>query len=323
MIEITGPGIFAGVPIDRYIADKLLAVPTLSAGCAHTIESASPRHGFIEHPRLNPYYSRDASKVADIGSIAHDVLLEGGTDCIEVIDPADHPNKPKKKDDPLTYPTGWTNVSIRAAQKAAREAGKYPILKAEFPAITAMVDAAREFIERTEWRGLFDFAEAEQTMIWTEGAVSMRARPDLLARDRSVLVHYKTSAGKVHPDTFERVIDSQHYDFTIAFYARGLADLEPKVGAHTRHIILAQEQESPFACALHDLAPAKFSIASSKVERAISIWARCMKSGKWPAYDTRVHSHEPKPWHIQAEEDKAMFYGLGQLDPKQADGIQA
>lgn len=319
---IDGPGIYDRVPITEYIADRLLASPTLSSGCAHTIESASPLHAWFGHPRLNPAHARDGSKEADIGSVAHDVLLEGGTECVCVIDPADHPSEPKKKGEPGSIPTGWTNKAIKAARDAARDAGKYPILKSDAAAVIAMVDAAREFIERTELRGIFDRAKAEQTMVWQEGPVFMRARPDLLADDRAVLLHYKTSTGRVHPDAFERVIDSQGYDFAIGFYARGLAELEPQRGQRTRHIILAQEQSAPYACALHDLAPAKFSIASSRVDRAIKTWARCMKSGRWPAYDTRIHSIEPKPWQIAAEEERTIF-GLGQPDPLQADGIQA
>lgn len=315
-MTITAPGIYSGIPIDAYIADRLCAVPTLSSGCANRIESISPLHGWIDHPRLNPDHAHDVAKKADIGSVAHDVLLEGGTDRIEIIDPEDYPAKNGN------IPDGWTNVSIRAARDVARAEGRYPILKADYAAVDAMVTEAREFLERSDLRGILACAESEATMIWQEGPVWLRARPDLLAHDRSALVHYKTSKSKVHPDAFARVIDSQSYDFTLMFYARGLAELEPDRTAYTRHIIVAQEQEAPFSCALFDLTPSKASIASGKVDRAIKTWAKCMASNRWPAYDTRVHSIEAKPWQLEAEEMKT-FYGLGELDPLQADGVQA
>lgn len=314
---IDTPGIYSDIAIDLYIADKLLAVPSLSSGCAHTIDSVSPLHAWTKHPRLNPAQADDASKTSDIGSVAHDVLLEGGTDCIVVIDPEDYPGQRGG------VPKGWTNNAIRAARDAARADNKYPILKDDAAAVTAMVNAAREFIERTQFRGIFDRAEAEATMIWQEGPIWLRARPDLLAHDRSVLLHYKTSKSKVHPGAFTRIIDGSGYDFAMMFYARGLAELEPERGANTQHVILAQEQDEPYSCALFDLMPAKASIASGRVDRAITTWARCMASGKWPAYDTRVHSIEPKPWQL-AEEEERTFLALGEVEPLQAEhGIQA
>lgn len=315
-MKIEKPGIYSGIPIELYIADQLLEVPSLSASCAHTIETISPLHAWIDHPRLNSNFAGDASKKADTGSAAHDVLLEGGTDRVEVIDPADYPAKNGN------IPDGWKNPAIRAAREAARAEGKYPVLKTDWPAIEAMVTEAREFIERTEFRGIFGRAEAETTFVWQEGPIWLRARPDLLANDRSVMLHYKTSKSIVHPNAFSRVVDSCGYDFTLMFYARGLAELDPERSAHTRHIILAQEQDAPFSCALYDLEPAKASIASGQVERAITTWARCMKTGRWPAYDTRVHSIEAKPWQIAQEEGRT-FLALGEVEPVQArHGIQ-
>lgn len=313
-IKITEPGIYSGIPIELYIADTLAAVPTLSSGCAHRIESQTPLHGFTEHPRLNPYHERDDSKTADIGSVAHDVLLEGGTECVCIIDPAEYPSKTG------SIPKGWTNVAIREAREAARAEGKYPILKDDAAFVMAMVDAAREFIERSPLRGLFKLSEAEATVVWAEGPTWLRARPDLLAHDRSFVVHYKTTVASVKPRSFERIVASMGYDFAMMFYARGLAELVADA-ANAEHFILGQEQKPPFACKLFDLTAAKASIASSRVERAIDIWARCMASGRWPAYDDSVHSIEPSPWEI-ADEEKTI-YGLGQLDPLQAEGLQA
>lgn len=312
---IDTPGIYSGIPIEIYVADKLLSVPSLSSGCAHTIESTTPLHGWTDHPRLNLNHEHDDSKTADIGSVAHDVLLEGGTDCVVIIDPADYLGQRG------AVPKGWTNNAIRAARDAARAENKYPILKDDAAAVMAMVETAREFIERSLLRGIFDLAEAEATMVWQEGPVWLRARPDLLAHDRSVIVHYKTTLASVKPRSFERIAANMGYDFAMMFYARGLAELDPQAGATAQHYILGQEQKPPYSCKLFDLKAAKASIASSRVERAIDTWARCMASGKWPDYDTTVHSIEPSPWEIAEEEQT--IYGLGRLDPLQAEGLQA
>lgn len=317
---IDKPGIYAGLSMGEYLADPAPSI-SLSSGIAHKIDTESPMHAWF-CTKLNPKYIPDHSKEADIGSVAHDILLEGGTDRIVVIDPVDYPSKPQRKGEPGKIPDGWTNTAIRAARDEARSAGKYPILKRDAAAVQNMVDAAREFIERTEFRGVFQRAKAELTMLWQEGPIWLRARPDLLADDRSVCLHVKTTAGRAHPKAFERIVDSQGYDFSMMFYARGLAELEP-TGARTAHVILAQEQDAPWSCALFDLDPPKASIASGRVDRAIATWAQCLKTGKWPAYSTRIHSIEAKPWHL-AEEEERTYRGLGEIEPEQERyGVQA
>jgi hypothetical protein len=313
------PGIIHGLSMDDYLADPA-PVCSLSSGVALTLDQESPLHAWC-CTKLNPRRVRDASKEADIGSCAHDVLLEGGTDRIAVIDPEDYPSQPKKKGEAGSIPKGWTNSAIREARDIARAAGKYPILKEAAAAVHDMVGAARDFIERSELRGIFDRSQVELTLLWQEGPTWLRARPDLLSDDRDVMLHVKTTTGSAGPRAFERVIDSQGYDFVLMFYARGLLALEGQKAARTRHIILAQEQSAPYSCALYDLTPAKAAIADARVARAIDTWARCMATNRWPSYTTRIHSIEPKPWQI-AEDQEREYLGLT-LDPVQErEGVQ-
>lgn len=312
-------GIYPGISMDEYLADPAPAC-SLSSGTAYVLDTQSPLHAWCR-TQMNANRVRDASKEADIGSVAHDVLLEGGTDRIAVIDPAQFPGKPKRKGEPGPIPKGWTNDAIKAARDEARACGKYPILKDVAAGVTNMVDTAREFVERSMLRGIFGRAKAELTMIWSEGPTWLRARPDLLADDLSVCVHVKTTTGSVNPRAFERTIDSLGYDFVLQFYARGLLAIEGQRAAATQHLILAQEQAAPYACALYDLTPQKAALADARVGRAIDLWARCMATGYWPAYTTRVHSIEPKPWQI-AEEEQREYLGLT-LDPiQEAAGVQ-
>lgn len=316
---IDKPSIYPGLSMDDYLADPA-PVCSLSSGVALTLDQESPLHAWC-CTRLNPNRVRKPSKVADIGSCSHDVLLEGGTDRIVVIDPVDYPSQPKKKGEPGNIPKGWTNGAIRAAQAEARAAGKYPILKEDERAVRDMVDTARDFVERSELRGIFDRSKVELTMLWQEGPTWLRARPDLLSDDRDVMLHVKTTTGSAGPRAFERVIDSQGYDFVLMFYARGLLALEGQKAARTRHIILAQEQDAPYSCALYDLTPAKAAIADGRVGRAIDTWAQCMASNRWATYTTRIHSIEPKPWQI-AEEEEREYLGLTLDAVQEREGVQ-
>lgn len=314
-------GIHAGVSMDDYLSDPCPGRCSLSSGVALKLDQYSPLHAWCA-TKLNPARVRDSSNEADIGSVAHDVLLEGGTDRVVVIDPEDYPSEPKKKGEPGSIPKGWTNKAIRAARVEARAAGKYAILKDDSAAVMRMVDAARDFIERSELRGIFARSRSELTLMWDEGPIWLRARPDLLADDFSICLHVKTSTGSVNPRAFERIIDSNGYDFVLQFYARGLLALGGQRAARTRHVIFAQEQDAPHACALYDLTPAKASIADGRVGRAIDLWTRCMASNSWPAYTTRIHSIEPRPWQI-AEDQEREYLGLT-LDPLQErEGVQA
>lgn len=311
-MKIDKPGIYPGISMDDYLADPAPTV-SLSSGVAYTLDMESPLHAWCK-TKLNPNRVPDHSKEADIGSVAHDLLLEGGTDRIVVIDPNDYPSEPKRKGEAGAIPKGWTNKAIRAARDEARAAGKYPIMKDSAACVSDMVTEARDFIERSPLRGIFDRATAELTMLWNEGPIWFRARPDLLADDRSICLHVKTTTGSVNPRAFERVVDGCGYDFTLMFYARGLLALEGQRAAMTRHIILAQEQTAPYSCALFDLAPAKAAIADGRVARAITTWSQCMASGRWPAYTTRIHSLEPKPWHLAEAEERDVMFTMEQME---------
>jgi hypothetical protein len=51
--------------------------PSLSQSIAHTLITQSPRHAWLEHPRLGGQ-QRVSSKVMDEGSILHKLLLGAG-----------------------------------------------------------------------------------------------------------------------------------------------------------------------------------------------------------------------------------------------------
>jgi hypothetical protein len=275
-------GIFSDVPLAAYLADPA-PIPSLSAGCAQTLISRSPLHAWIEHPRLNPAYEREEDTKFDIGTAAHEALLQGLDRC-EVIQADD-----------------WRTKAAKEARDAARAAGKIPLLTKHYEPLAVMVEAAKAFIETTELAGLFDDGEAEATVLWDEGATWFRARPDWLSADRRLIVHYKTCTC-AQPDAFIRgPLTALGYDTTLAFYERGLAAV---TGGDPRSVILAQETKPPHSCTLIGLSPAFASIASGKVARAVQLWERCMKSGRWPSYPSQIHYAEPKPWQLAEEEER-------------------
>jgi hypothetical protein len=286
------PGIHR-ITMAEYIADPC-DEPSLSSGVAFKLIHESPLHAWHAHPRLG---GRPAtlSNVADTGSTAHDLLL-GGEGKICEIDPAAYRSKPTKDNPQGNVPVGWTNDAIRAARDLARSNGLTPMLRDDLIVVRSMVKAAREFIAASEIASVFDAGECELTAISHEGETILRTRPDWLNLQHGISLSYKTTKASAHPDAFGRIVRSMGYDFGLMFYERALRGAIGKWSG--RHIILAQEQNFPYACSLFELSPDKAELERANVERAINLWRECTASGVWSGYGSQVHTIEPRPWEL-------------------------
>jgi hypothetical protein len=305
------PGIYSGVPMADY-----LALPYLSSGLCHTILTCSPYHA--RHEQQHRVF--EDNEAIDTGVAIHDALLEG-VDRIEAIRPEDHRSKPTKANPEGAIPKGWTNNAIKAARDAARAAGKIPMLAGEVQNIKNAVEAAREFIDRSELAGLFDDGQPEATIVWDDEGVICRARPDWLSGDHGVLCHVKTTQGSAHPEAWIRSqLVTSGYDVAYAFYERGLYSLPCDGRPALTSVFLVIEQSAPYGCSLIALDPAMMDIAERKVARAIATWRQCVATNRWPCYPARIAYASPKPWQIAEEEERQ---ATQEFDEKQAEyGLQ-
>jgi hypothetical protein len=281
-------GIHAGIPLAQYLSDD-----ALSAGTCHTLLTYSPLHA--KHAREN---RGDSSTDADIGTCAHSILLEGHQDGVAVINPADYPSQKN------TIPDGWTNNAIRAARDAAYASGKTPILKARMAEVLAMVDAALEFVGRSELAGIFQRGRPELTMVWREDKLRCRARPDWLQDDHAWILDYKTGSGSVNPFMWKQHMLRMGYHVKAAFYQRGL---EAITGTNAQFVFLAQETEAPYACALHGMEPSLQAYADEQASIAIERWRDCISRNSWPGHPASICYHDLPPYlGAQWEEKKAV-----------------
>jgi hypothetical protein len=280
------------IPMTEYLADPCSA-PSLNSSTARTLVTRSPLHAWHDHPLLGGAV-RPSTKAADIGTVAHDMLL-GGEGKICVIDPKDYPAKTTG-----AIPKGWTNDAIKAAAETARANSITPLLPWEMAAAEAMAKAARKFIASSEHPAIFEDGESELTVIAATGETltRLRCRPDWMS-GRYVL-HYKTTQASAEPETFARgIMRSMGYDFSMVFYRRVI---ELALGAGREHLMLVQEQNPPYACSLLNLSAAKEQVIMPKVEQAIELWSQCLASGKWPGYPGAVHTVEPQLWELEEVE---------------------
>lgn len=279
-------GMHQNIPMADYVADRLLSVPTLNAGTCFRIYADCPYQAWFEHPRLNPAHVSDSATPADIGSVAHDLLL-GGEGKLLVIDAPD-----------------WRTKDAKAQRESARVVGLTPILAHKMAEVRAMVHAAKDFLAESEIPGIFDSGVSEATMLWDEDGVLCRCRPDWLddidASGGGFCLHYKTTQGTANPEKWVRThLVQQGYDVAAAFYQMAMAKAREQ-------LFLVQSQTAPYSCSLVGLSKEMMQIAQAKVERGMALWADCLKSGRWPRYSGSIYYAEPTSWQM----DQALTSGM-------------
>lgn len=269
------PGIYQ-IPAAEYHADPC-PEPSLSSSIANILLTRSPYHAYMHHPKLGDAIHEESSRF-DLGKAAHSMLLENNDTSIEVIQADD-----------------WRTKEAKTKRDEARLRGKTPMLEHHYIDVIKMVQAAREFIAKSELAGIFDNGLAEQTIIWREGDLWCRARPDYLTLDWQINLDYKT-ATCAEPDYFGRHMANMGYDVQQAFYQRGLRAIGG--GPTSSFVFLAQEIEPPYACSLHSLSSLAIDMAEEKVERAIADWGTCLRSGIWPSYPHNICYQQPPAWAV-------------------------
>lgn len=245
---------------------------------------------------LNPNRVREDSALADAGSIAHEILLEGSFECCEVINREHHPAEKTG-----AIPTGWTNKSIRAARDAAREAGKIPILDDAFEEIRTMVCAAQTFIESLKdtepaiWSAFQPGqGDSELTFTWNDGPTPCRMRPDRISKDRDLIIDAKFSSIAGGPRAWIRTqLFRMGYDISAAFNARGI---EAIFNVAPSYIFLVIPTTLPCLPYLVALDPKASELAAQKVSIALQEWQRCVKLDSWPSWPKTVHYAEAPGW---------------------------
>lgn len=277
------PGIHAGVSMEEYLADPVEPF-SLSASVAYLLHTRSALHARQAHPKLSPAYVADDSSRAELGSAAHRVLLERTYEGIVWI-PFDN----------------YKKAAAQELRDQARADKKIPVLAELEKDIRQMVGIAMEALSENEDLGIdLKDGDAEQTVVWLDRRCYCRIRPDWMSRNRKTLLNYKT-ARCAEPFAFERAMAQQGYDFSAAFYERGMKAL----GFSAQEFFLAQEIEPPYACSIVGLDPAMREIAERKVSDALLFWASAVETGRWPGYPKRqVHYAAPSAWQMADDDER-------------------
>lgn len=262
-----------------YHADPCPA-PSLTASIANILINQSPAHARAAHPRLNPNFKRVDDPKFDLGTTMHQLILEG-------IDAAY-----------VVLADSWRTNAAKEARDEARAHGRIPLLVDQYEEAKRAVAAAKAQIEAHPAEpGLFTDGKPEQTIMWEEDGIWCRARLDWRRDDDLVLDDLKTCGQSADPRRWQRTMLSIGAATQARFYCRGIKAL---TGREPDFRFVVVETHEPFAVSVVSLAPSLEQLADAQVDYAIRTWRRCIETGEWPGYDTRV-AHVEAPGWLEAD----------------------
>lgn len=272
-----------------YIADPA-PEPSLSASVAHTLITESPIHAFAKHPRLNKGVIDAGSSKMDLGTIVHGIVLEGDESRLVIVEADD-----------------WRTKVARETRDEARSVGLVPVLAGDMGQVREIVSAALSSIHESELGSAFTptAGKPEQTLLWQEGEVWLRSRPDWLTNDHRLIIDLKTTAGSAEPTAWLRTMLGNGADLQAVLGLRGIKALS-KDGSHCQFVFWVVEQNPPYASSFVGLSPQFLEMSEHKLERALRLWGDCTLTNTWPGFPSRVCWLEPPAWEWTREQEKGL-----------------
>lgn len=290
MSKITKSGAYS-ISEATYHADALLNVPTLNKTTAHVMLTRSPRHAWLQHPRLNPDYEPEVKPTFDLGKAGHSMMLKSDTEIV-VVD-ADN----------------WLKKAAKKTRDEAHQLGLIPLLKKNFEKTERMVNAGRaQLANHEDASGAFKNGKPEQTLVWEEDGVWCRCLLDWLPEDGTATFYdYKTTDASAHPNEWgRRQLFDHGCDLQAAFYIRGIRAVLGFDNPQFHFVV--QERKAPYALCVIELDRHTLLFADKKVEEAIRRWRWCMEKDFWPGYPRQTVTVDIPPWREAewlAEENRA------------------
>lgn len=254
-----------------------------SSHIAHGLVTTTPLHVLTEIQS-----PQEPSAEMDLGSVAHQVILEGDTSGVAIIEAPD-----------------WRTKAAKEARDAARAAGKTPILAHHWTRVEAMVEAVERQLQAfTPVPFAREGGMAEHSLYFTLEGVECRATPDWLTLDNRHIWDLKTTGVTANPAAFSRTLFDKGYHLQAALYRRAvfkLTDVLPEFE------FVVVETEPPYALSIVGLDPASLAFADEQLDHALAIWKRCLATNQWPGYPTRT-AYAEVPGYLVAQWQERSYW---------------
>jgi len=137
----------------------------------------------------------------------------------------------------------------------------------------------------------------EQTILWEQDGVPMKARLDWLAADRVVDLKTTTSA---NPDDFRRSIATFGYHVQQAVYEAAFAAMYRTA---PRFTFVAVESKAPYLVSVIELDEEAVDRGRVLMNRAVDLYRECTASGEWSGYNA-VNSVSLPQWALFDQDEE-------------------
>ncbi|GAB3884478.1 PD-(D/E)XK nuclease-like domain-containing protein [Terrabacter terrigena] len=276
-VRITRPGIFAGLPEDRYHADPVPETSLSYSGAKLLLDCPARFQHERQHPR--------STSTFDEGRAAHAKVLGVGEPTIAV--PAE-----------LLSSDGGIRSNDAKAWVAEHKTAGYTVLK---PDVVDRIDAMAEQLRQHPIAAkLLRDGEPERSLFDRdpETSIMLRCRLDWTTRLRSgrpCIVDYKTST-TADPDRFGKTAN----DFNYVMQDRWYPELADRLtGESHAFLFIVQEKTAPYLVSVCELDAESRAVGAQRNRDARRLYLDCMTSGLWPGYEARVHRVSLPPYVLR------------------------
>ena len=170
-----------------------------------------------------------------------------------------------------------------------------PVPEADYDAAEDMRDSVMS--NRRAQAFLAD-GEAEKTLLFDVRvgvqSYAAKARLDWLCEGHDVVVDVKT-ADDASFEGFSRAAARYRYHMQAAWYLTGV---NAAGFGKRRFIFLVVENTPPYAVALYELDQEALISGANRLDRVMSIYAKCLESGIWPGYDQGIQELSLPRWAL-------------------------
>lgn len=277
---ITEPGVYT-MPDAEYHADPVAGGSLSSSGARLLLPPNCPAK--FEYYLTNP---RPPKAVFDFGHAAHRFLLGVGSDIVSV-DAAD-----------------WSTKAAKAERAEAYDAGRVPLLTADYDHALAMAAAVRN---HPKAGGLFNRSNGipEQSLFYTDPrtGIWLRARLDwmtTLTSGRCLIVDYKTTP-RADLDSIRKSISNYGYHQQAPWYCDAVTALG--LGDNPGFMLVVQEKTPPYLVTIVEIHPESIAWGRADNRRAIDTYIDCKEAGVWPGYADDFEMLNLPRWRLRQYED--------------------
>lgn len=272
MRTLSNAGVHIDFPIYDYMADPC-PEPSLSQSLAKVLLDECPLKAWFRHPRLNPHVEPEDEKKFDLGNVAHKLMLKRGRD-IAVIDAPD-----------------WRTKLAQAERQAALQDGKLAILVHHLEQARQMKEAAGAQLDGLGIINAFSQGSGEVVCTAFDGntgdGVWLRTMVDWMVSTVECW-DYKTTGMSVAEHVLPRYAEAHGFDVQAAMQERILDILFPEEAGRRKFRFVCQETDPPYLLNVIEMTEHWMEMGRRKVQRAVDIWADCLRADNWPAYATRI-----------------------------------